>query len=474
MRNPLILLLMLCSSVVWAQALVPDPCETGPELYRAGDFVAAKKVLRECIETSGPSLQVLLPLVVMGVREGNLDEAVADGAVAVELAPTDVDARYWYGRALLRSDKPSAAKQQWETGLSLSTEHLGILEGLSRLALAEHEPAKAYQLLGRLQTVGAKQPWAQRLMAEIAADKGLWQQSLGHLEEAMVLEGGGKAGDLLTAAELSIMTGNKSQGVAYCRQAVIMEPGAETYGGLGKAYLTAGAVDSAIVYLRLAVDHDAQAPLFRFNLANALEISGAIDEAELHFQKFLEQVPDDAVGHFNYAVHLQKMGRDAEALISATRAVELDGEMLTARIVQVQLLEELGRWDEALAQLDVLKSRDTANKSQIDNWARRLVGARQVAVANAAAGNIHILDLVVSSPEMLARVQAELTSPGAFAELVVRYSVGVSAAKGGDIGWVNPAEMLPELEVVLRELGMNEISPPIESKGLYHIFKRIP
>ncbi len=470
-----VLTLLLASSAGMAQEAAPsDPCQEGPALYQEAKFELARTALRACLDANGPDVEVLLPLVVMGVQEERLSEAVEYGATAVGLAPENTEARYWYGRALLRSDRTIEAKEQWHAGLSQTVDHLGILEGLARLALAENETGQAYQLFSQMQRLGLNEPWLSRLLAEIAAGKGMWAQSLNHLAAAMNREGGGAPEDLLTAAELSIMAGDKPRAVEFCRRAVLIAPGADTYGGLGQAYFADQRVDSALVYLRQAVEQSPKTPLFRFNLANALEVSGQVEEADYHFRTFLDQVPDDPVGRFNYGIHLEKMGRSVEALAEVERSIALDPQMLTARVVRIQLLEGLARWDEALAELTNLQILDTANNEQLEIWEARLLNSRAETQGQLSAGKIRLQHMVLGTMDAVRQVQAELATGEEFTSLVVRFSAGPAAVRGGDIGWVDPAEMVAEIRDGLKGLGINEISPPIESKGLYHIFKRIP
>ena len=82
--------------------------------------------------------------------------------------------------------------------------------------------------------------------------------------------------------------------------------------------------------------------------------------------------------------------------------------------------------------------------------------------------------MVLGDAETLTRVQEELAWGVDFADVTMRYSGGPAAARGGDIGWIRPEEMVEPLRGVIAGLATNEISPPVESEGLYHIFKRIP
>ena len=60
-----------------------------------------------------------------------------------------------------------------------------------------------------------------------------------------------------------------------------------------------------------------------------------------------------------------------------------------------------------------------------------------------------------------------------FAVVTTRYSVGPTAAQGGDIGWIDPRDMVGELRRAIEALAVQEISPPVASGGLFHIFMRV-
>jgi parvulin-like peptidyl-prolyl isomerase len=270
------------------------------------------------------------------------------------------------------------------------------------------------------------------------------------------------------------MAGDKAGALEFCRKAVAMQPGAAAYGGLGEAFFAADRMDSALVYLRLAVEQDPANSQYRFNLANALEVTGAVEEAGAHFKIFLAAEPDDAVGHFNYGVHLDKQGRSDEALYHVTRAIELEPNMLSARVVRTQLLEAVKRWDEALAEIDYLAEVAPEDGAELGAWRRRIVQARDAELGAVREGKVHILHMVVGQQDVLDKVLESLEMGADFEELTQRYSSGPAAARGGDIGWIKPADMVEPMRSAIEALGENEISPPIESRGLYHLFKRIP
>ncbi len=450
-----------------------DACAEGKTLYEASRFPEARKAFIRCVAMGEPDLETLLPLTVMGIKDQRLDEAQKYGFMAVELDPDDPDARYWYGRALLRANRVEEARRQWELGLRLSLEHKGILEGLARLALNEGEPAKAYQLLDQLRRQGLDDAWLHRMLADIAASRGIWAQSLAHLEDAMRSDPSNLS-DYLAASELSLMQGDKTAAIGYCQQAVQLEPGGPSFGALGEAFFAADVMDSALVYLRKAVDSETTHPRHRFNLANALEITGQYSEAEKHFQYFLASQPDDAVGHFNYGVHLEKQGREVEALYHINRTIRLEPSMLSAHIVKVQLLEKLNQYDAAVQEVNFLIVADPDNKAELILWGNRLIKLRDEANGARQEGKVHLLHMILTDQSIVELVQNYLQTGADFGSLVNQYSTGPAAARGGDIGWINPNDLVDSMREAIEVLGINDISPPIESRGLYHIFKRLP
>jgi len=58
-----------------------------------------------------------------------------------------------------------------------------------------------------------------------------------------------------------------------------------------------------------------------------------------------------------------------------------------------------------------------------------------------------------------------------FAELARQHSEDGSASKGGDLGWVNPGETVPEFEKAMNTLKPGETSAPIRSQFGWHIIQ---
>ena len=56
-----------------------------------------------------------------------------------------------------------------------------------------------------------------------------------------------------------------------------------------------------------------------------------------------------------------------------------------------------------------------------------------------------------------------------FAELAKQHSADISAAKGGDLGWIYPADTVPEFEQAMDALKPGEVSQPVQSPFGWHL-----
>ena len=81
---------------------------------------------------------------------------------------------------------------------------------------------------------------------------------------------------------------------------------------------------------------------------------------------------------------------------------------------------------------------------------------------------------VVSEAEArrkLEGVRERITNGVDFAEQARLYSQDGSAAKGGDLGWLNPGDTVPEFEQAMNALKMDEVSPVVQSPFGMHLIQ---
>ncbi len=58
-----------------------------------------------------------------------------------------------------------------------------------------------------------------------------------------------------------------------------------------------------------------------------------------------------------------------------------------------------------------------------------------------------------------------------FGEMAKRHSNDGSAPKGGDLGWINPGDTVPEFERAMNALPINEVSQPVQSPFGWHLIQ---
>jgi tetratricopeptide (TPR) repeat protein len=461
---------MLMSAAAAAQQTVVDPCEKGQRYFEDDNYIAAEPFLRQCLERE-ESLRALLPLTVIAVLQERVDDGLDLGARALAVQPDNPRVRYWYGRAHLVAGNPQEAMAQWEEGLQRDVNHAGILEGLARLSLRLGDDARAYNLLLQLRMQGTDDLWLHHMLADLARRRALWDRAATHWQDVVDLEGETEE-NLVVLGELNILAGKHEEAVEIFRHAIDTIPSGATWGGLGEAWFAMSEVDSAIVALRRAVALAPDNPHNRFNLANSLQIKGDIEGAEEQFVTYLEARPDDPVGHFKYGVHLELRGESEPALAAVEKAVSLDSRYIEALVVLAQMYESRGRIEETLSTLTRLEQLDPDAADELTDWRERLDSVRAGEQSAVAEGKVRLRHIVTDDPDAVSRVREGIASGEDFATLATRFSSGPTAARGGDIGWIRPVDLMPEVRDAVTALEPGDVTGAIEVDGRTHYFMR--
>lgn len=73
--------------------------------------------------------------------------------------------------------------------------------------------------------------------------------------------------------------------------------------------------------------------------------------------------------------------------------------------------------------------------------------------------------------QKMTMIKERLDNGGDFAELAQQYSEDASANSGGDLGWVNPGDTVPQFEQAMNLLAPGEISEPVRTPFGWHIIQ---
>lgn len=448
-----------------------DACQEGLVRLRDGDLQTAEALLAKCAAADLASPDVLLALARITYEDGRAWDSLDWSRQAVEREPDSGEARLWLGRALLATGDAEAAQVQWESGLAVDAEHPGLLRALAQRKLELGAEQAAYGLLSQLVRIGGADRWVLRTLSDLAAQRGLWGQALYHwrtLMETVAPE----AADFRHAGELAILAGDTTYAVVAAEAAREREPGPVSDATLGEAYFAARRFQQAEQTLRRALEADPSLHDSRFHLANALELQGRAEEAAAEFSTYVRVRPDDPNGFHNFSVHLEAQGLLEAALTAAGRAAELAPRNTRFGIHLAELLERRPDLPAAQDVIATLLAEGAEPRDELLRWQSLLAAARAESDRPENLDKLKLLHIALPDTAAWSAFSAELRAGYDFGTLATRYSVGLNAVNGGEIGWMDPEDLVDELAAAVRGLREREISPPVVSGGLIHIFKR--
>ena len=111
----------------------------------------------------------------------------------------------------------------------------------------------------------------------------------------------------------------------------------------------------------------------------------------------------------------------------------------------------------------------------------RLNGRRSSAASEAPIQQTHVrhillrpseIQSVSETTERLMELRRRIEAGEDFATLAKTYSEdAISAANGGDLGWVSPSQLVPEFEKAMDRLDVNKVSEPVQTSFGLHIIQ---
>ncbi len=146
---------------------------------------------------------------------------------------------------------------------------------------------------------------------------------------------------------------------------------------------------------------------------------------------------------------LRSMGLEKESLVKQIEAEIVWGKVMRQRAAAMVNVTE----DEVMTVVDRIKN--TVGKTE--NLVNEIV-------------------LAVDTPEQDAEVKAailrlyeQLKAGASFSAAARQFSQGVTAASGGDVGWVQAGGLPAEIELALAQMQPGDVSPPIRGANGYYI-----
>jgi len=226
-----------------------------------------------------------------------------------------------------------------------NTPGLSYLQGL--LALAEGQGRKAAQYLGKAlaQTPDAPPPLLAMARAQLMQNRQSEAEAL--LSQLLTI-----APDYPEVKEelgaLRLRQGRWDDAVILLRAALDLRPGnAASLNNLGAAEKALGHVDVAALAFAQALDADPTFAKAHANLAAVLRLLKRPDDAMASASRAVELSPHEPGGWLELGLCWREAGKPDEALEAITRASERQPGWVEALWLRAELLEGLGRFEEA-------------------------------------------------------------------------------------------------------------------------------
>jgi predicted Zn-dependent protease len=326
---------------------------------------------------------------------------------------------------LAQNRKVDAALEQLDAALKASPNNAGVLELKARIQIAARD-------------------WAGATTTAKAIVQALPKQALGYYLEGVAQQG---KGDLAAAATL-------------LEQAVERAPKAvEPVTALVQTLLLAKQPDKALTRLDRLIAEQPESAL-AWNLKGEVLLSqkkGA--EAEVALKKAVELAPKSAVLYRNLAL-ADLLAGDAEGALKAFReGVDATGGQPVLRFQLASLYEQLGRYDEAIAEHEAMLKANPDSPAVANNLAMLLVSYRTDAASLSRAR------------ELAARLEG--SDNAAFLDTLgwVQYRQGELDAALANLK--KAVEKSPEAAIMQYHLGMVYFAKGDQARAKEHLQKAV-
>lgn len=275
----------------------------------------------------------------------------------VKAKPNDPLARALLAEALGSAGQFDAAKQQLKAAIQINPKYAGAYMDVAKIAILEKDSQTAKQALQKVleltedaqfQNVNQRREEAYFLLGELALTEHKYEEAIAH-EKAAIRINRGDSDAYLRLAQAYAGLGDREATEYNLKVALAFDPKfPEANYELGKLYLAEGDRVQAAEAFQTALQGDPKAVL----PAEALASIGDFETYEAS------------------ATAAAKAGNNSGALDAARIARAMDPKSVEAAVLEAQLLEKLGRTEDARSVWQNVLSLDPANASATRALAR--------------------------------------------------------------------------------------------------------
>ncbi len=374
--------------------VLPDPkdmmghwaeSQQGIKLANAGRHAEAVAVLEPYVHHNPKDIRAIGQLAECFMSLHRLDQAAAMFQRQADLAMRKVEPLAGLGLVRVQQGRLPEAEKAFQAALAEDPVHPAALFGQGLIASRRGQDANAMALFEKCIAAGrgtqtapayhnvgvlheragrraeARRAFEQALaldshylgsaqaLAQILHEEGRLDEAIRILRQAMDRHPAPDA--RLQLGKLLAVQGRLPDAVEAFRRVLAQQPDRlEAHYELGLALRGQGQVDEAIQHLARCVALNAKEVAPRLHLGVLLGQKGELDQAASHLREVTKQAPELSAGHYNLGVVLALQKHFPEAERAFAEAVRLDPKNVGARSTWGQVLLDLGRRDQAIAQ----------------------------------------------------------------------------------------------------------------------------
>lgn len=297
--------------------------------------------------------------------------------------------------------------------------------------------------------------------------QGLPKQALAAYEKARQ-QGAGSAMFLNRLASLYMQTSGYKQAVGALQESLAEDPRQlPVYSALGEAFLAMGQLDSSIFYVEQASILAPSSTKVHSTLGYLYMQSGQGERARDRLDRALALDDKNPEAYRLYGYYYAQKDSVDRAIEYYQKVAELAPENVEAYNNIAFLLAEAERYPQALEYYKLAKERTQ------DPYLAQAVAAKVEEIQAIMAGEMRARYILVETEASALKVLQEVAQGADFSQLAQQLSIAPNASQGGDLGFFGLGELMPEIEEVVVQLKVGEISSVVELPMGYIVVQRL-
>ncbi|MDE2810663.1 MAG: tetratricopeptide repeat protein [Gemmatimonadota bacterium] len=297
--------------------------------------------------------------------------------------------------------------------------------------------------------------------------RGQPKQAIAEYEKAREL-GAGSAMFLNRLAGLYMQTGGYSQAAESLQQSLAEDPRQlPVYLALGEAFWAMGQLDSSIFYVEQASILAPDSTKVHSSLGYLYIQDGQRERARERIDRALLLDDKNLEAYRLYGLYYAQQDSVDRAIEYYQKLAELSPDNVEAYNNIAFLLAGVGRYPEALEYYELAK-----DQAQNSNLAQAIT-AKIEEVQALLAGEMRARYILVETEASALEVLEKMAQGADFSQLAQRLSIAPNANQGGDLGFFGPGELMPEIEEIVVQLKVGELSQVVELPMGYIVVQRL-